>query len=108
MRFTQKRICTTRFIRNTDGNRHLAAASAKARQSAVVVPATISKPIPISIKPHARHEQKIRHDDLTGSRLMNPMLADLHRHIRRPDMKFERFTATRDNRQSSAPQNIAR
>jgi len=108
MRFTQQRICTARFIRDAHRHGHLAPVSAEPAQRAVVVPATVSKPISIGIEPDTRHEQQIRHDDFAGGRLVNSMRADLHRHLRRPDMKFERFGTPRDDGQSSAPRGIAR
>ncbi len=108
MRLACESICTTRFIRDAHGHGDGASGTTKRSERAVVVAATVSKPISIGIKPDARHKQHIRHDDLTGSRLMNPMSPNLHRHIRCPHMKFERLVAPRDDGQGGAPRAIAR
>ena len=105
MRFPLKGICTTHFIRDADGNRHLPR-GAKRSESTIVITPTVPKPIPVNIKPNARHKEQIRQDHLTGSRLMNPMRTDPHGHLRRPDMKLERLIARGNHRQSSAPRII--
>ena len=105
VRFAQKQICTTHFIRYAHRNGHLTR-RAKSCKRAIVVPATIPKPIPINIKPNTGHEQNIRHDDEPRSGLMNPMGANLHGHIRRPHMKLQRPVARTNNRQTRPPGGI--
>ncbi|SEI25586.1 hypothetical protein SAMN05192544_105952 [Paraburkholderia hospita] len=106
MRFPLHRASPAHLIRDTDGHRHLPS-FAKHGERTVVIPTTIPKPIPIHIKPNTRHKQQIRRNHFAGSRFMNPMSPDLHRHIRRPDMKFQRPITASNHRQTRAPRNIA-
>jgi len=106
MRFPLHSASPAHLIRDTDGHRHLPR-RAKTGQRSVVIPTAIPKPIPIDIKPNTRHKQQIRRNHFAGSRFMNPMSPDLHRHIRRPDMKFQRPITASNNRKARAPRAIA-
>lgn len=106
MRFPLHRADPAHLIRDTDSHRHLPR-RAKTGERPIVIPSAIPEPITIDIKPDTRHKQQIRRNHFAGSRFMNPMRPDLHRHIRRPDMKFQRPVTASNNGKARAPRTIA-
>ncbi|SDH74461.1 hypothetical protein SAMN04487926_107273 [Paraburkholderia steynii] len=106
MHFPLQSANPAHLIRDTDCHRHLPSLAKRGKRT-VVISTPIPKPIPIDIKPNTRHKQQIRRNHFAGSRFMNPMSPDLHRHIRRPDMKFQWPITPGNHRQTRAPRAIA-